>query len=181
MKIRTKHIFAALLMVSAVSIYAGGYSIANAQLTGCTANPSLCNYSTQTCVNDSCLDTTTAPNGGGTQGSVPNGGGTSNSVPNGGGTLPTNGSSGGTGLTNPLQAQNIQQLFDEILSFVITIGGVVIVLMLVLVGFKFVTAQGESEALSSARKSLFWTVIGALVLLGAKSIELGIAATIQSL
>ena len=53
--------------------------------------------------------------------------------------------------------------------------------MLVFVGFKFVTAQGEPGKISEAREMLLCTVIGALVLLGSKAIALGVDATVKAL
>ena len=70
---------------------------------------------------------------------------------------------------------------NNILDFIINIGVVVIVLMIIFVGFKFVMAQGSDSKISDARNMLLWTVIGALVLLGAKAISLGILATVQAL
>jgi hypothetical protein len=89
--------------------------------------------------------------------------------------------SGGTGLQNPLQFSTLPDLLNAILDFAITIGGIVIVVMIVFIGFRFVAAQGKEENLREARTMLLWTVIGALILLGAKAIEVGIEATVQSL
>ncbi len=69
----------------------------------------------------------------------------------------------------------------NILQFVILIGSIVIVLMLVFVGYKFVAAQGSPEKIKEARNMLLWTVIGALVLLGAQAIAMGIQATVTAL
>ncbi len=69
----------------------------------------------------------------------------------------------------------------SILDFVINIGSIVVILMLVFVGFKFVVAQGNDSKISEARTMLLWTVIGALVLLGSKAIALGVKATITAL
>jgi len=69
----------------------------------------------------------------------------------------------------------------NILDFVITIGSIVVILMLVLVGFKFVVAQGVPGKIEEARTMLLWTVIGALVLLGSKAIAMGVQATIRAL
>ena len=43
-------------------------------------------------------------------------------------------------------------------------------LFLLLAGLKFVTAQGNPEKISDARRTFFWTLIGALLVLGAKAI-----------
>ncbi len=61
------------------------------------------------------------------------------------------------------------------------IGTVIIILMLVYVGFLFVTAQGNDSKISEARTALLWTVVGALILLGAQAISLGIQSTVQAL
>ncbi len=69
----------------------------------------------------------------------------------------------------------------NILDFIINIGSIVVILMLVFVGYKFVAAQGSDSKITEARQMLLWTVIGALVLLGAKAISAGILATVQAL
>ena len=53
--------------------------------------------------------------------------------------------------------------------------------MYVFVGFKFVTARGEPGKITEARSALLWTVVGALILLGAEVIARGIQATVQAL
>lgn len=88
----------------------------------------------------------------------------------------------GVGLINPLKAgTNLKTFLGNILDFVISIGTIVVILMIVFVGFKFVTARGEPGEITKAREMLLWTVIGALVLLGAKAIQLGIVATVEAL
>ena len=85
-------------------------------------------------------------------------------------------------LINPLGAgTSLPVLLSDILQFVVRIGSIAVILMLVFVGFKFVTAQGNDSKLTDARSALLWTVIGALVLLGAQAISVGIQATVQAL
>lgn len=101
-----------------------------------------------------------------------------------GGNTTDNGGGGNTGtqLVNPLQGgTSVESFLQGILDFVIRIGVVVVVLMMVYVGFKFVTAQGNETKIGEARTMLLWTVVGALILLGAKAIAIGIQATVQSL
>lgn len=94
----------------------------------------------------------------------------------------TGGTNTGTTLMNPLKSgTSLEGLLNSILDFVIRIGTVVIILMIVYVGFKFVTAQGNESAIRDARQALLWTVVGALILLGAKAISIGLQATVQSL
>lgn len=85
------------------------------------------------------------------------------------------------GLCNPLKVDSVSSLLTIILGFIIKIGTVIIVLMLVWTGFKFVISQGKPEEIQKARTMLMWTIIGALVILGAQAIALGIAATVKSI
>jgi hypothetical protein len=85
-------------------------------------------------------------------------------------------------LINPLKGgSSIESFLRSILAFVVRIGSIIVILMLVFVGFKFVTAQGEPGKLTEARQMLLWTVVGALILLGAQAIASGIEATVQAL
>ncbi len=84
-------------------------------------------------------------------------------------------------LCNPLQSATIQDLLGKVLDAVIAIGTVVVTIMLVYCGFLFVVAQGNEEKVRDARSALVWTVIGALILLGAKVISTIISATVATL
>lgn len=94
----------------------------------------------------------------------------------------------GATLANPLgtkcnstNTDCLGAFLGSILDFVIRIGTVFVILMLVFVGFKFVTAQGSDTKITEARGMLLWTVVGALILLGAKAIQVGITATVKAL
>lgn len=91
-------------------------------------------------------------------------------------------------LANPLNSgecapnQNcLLNFLNKILAFVIKIGTVVVILMMVLVGYKFVAAQGAPDKIKEARDMLLWTVVGALILLGSQAIAKGIEATVRAL
>lgn len=100
----------------------------------------------------------------------------------GGGDSSSGGGDSGGALINPLQGGgDLWGLLNGILRFVINIGAIVVVLMMVYVGFKFVTARGNETAVTEAKKMLLWTVVGALILLGAQAISLGIRATVEAL
>lgn len=98
------------------------------------------------------------------------------------------GGSTGTTLVNPLgnsscSATNscVSDFINNIMKLVIKAGTVAVILMLVYVGFLFVTAQGEPAAITKARNALLWTVVGALILLGSQAISLGIQATVKAI
>jgi hypothetical protein len=101
--------------------------------------------------------------------------------PDGGGNPPDGGGSGTT-LINPLKGgTDLKSFLLSIIDLIIRIGAIIVVLMIVFVGFKFVTARGEPGAITEAKKALLWTLVGALVLLGSKAIALAIEATVAAL
>jgi uncharacterized membrane protein len=69
----------------------------------------------------------------------------------------------------------------EILGYVVEIGLIFLGLMIVFVGFQFVMAQGNPEAVQKARSALLWTAIGGILLIGAQAIATVIASTAQGL
>jgi len=160
---RTFNTFAFVLLFSAFSVPA----FASAQIC----------YAPSDCVSGNCVFSDVegvakcqASTGGGTgPGTVTPGTGPGTVAPN-------------VTLINPLNSGiSLTSFLNNILDFIINIGSVVVILMLVFVGYKFVVAQGKDTALVEARKMLLWTIIGALVLIGAKAISAGILATVQSL
>ncbi len=98
-------------------------------------------------------------------------------------TNPPQGTSNATELYNPLgDNSNLMTFVNTILNLITTtIGPIVIILMLVYTGFQFVVAQGNSTKIEEARRMLLWTVIGALILLGAEAISLAIRATVTGI
>jgi hypothetical protein len=107
--------------------------------------------------------------------------------PGGANNNPPGGANTGVTLNNPLAGacttgQNcLENFLLGILDIVITIGGIVVILMLVYVGFLFTTTSVNPENKQKAREYLAWTLIGALILLGSKAIALGIEATVRAL
>lgn len=94
----------------------------------------------------------------------------------------TTGSGKNVTLFNPLKAgTSLSSLLSDILAFVIRIGVIVVILMIVYVGFKFVMAQGKPGEIEAAKKMLFWTLVGALILLGAQAIASAIQATVTAI
>ena len=85
-------------------------------------------------------------------------------------------------LINPLQGGgSLESFLLNILAFIIRIGTIIVILMTVFVGYKFVAARGEPGKITEARSALLWTVVGALILLGSQAIAIGIRATVQAL
>ena len=109
----------------------------------------------------------------------PVGGGGNTTVGGGGNTGPSGPT---TTLINPLGAgSDLFTFLNSILQVVIRIGTIVVILMLVYCGFKFVTARGKDTQITEAKNNLLWTVVGALILLGAQAIAKGIELTVKAL
>jgi hypothetical protein len=78
---------------------------------------------------------------------------------------------GGVGsLTNPLKAQSIQGFFLAILDILLVFALPIIVLFIMYAGFKYVTARGDANKIADAHQALLWSVIGGVIILGAKLI-----------
>ncbi|HEC94062.1 MAG TPA: hypothetical protein ENI56_01665 [Candidatus Kaiserbacteria bacterium] len=89
--------------------------------------------------------------------------------------------SGQSGLCNPLKAKSITELLNDILTYLVKIGTVFVILMIVYVGFKFTAARGNAGELEKVRIMFLWTVVGALVILGAHVISDMITSTIHTI
>jgi hypothetical protein len=70
-------------------------------------------------------------------------------------------------LENPLRGANsIGELFRTLAQFAIDLAYIVIAAFLLLSGFKFVKAQGNPEELAKAKATFWYTIIGALIIIG---------------
>jgi hypothetical protein len=103
-------------------------------------------------------------------------------TPIGGGSDPPpigGGSDGPQLIPNPLKSDNIQCLIVNILNFVSSIGAILVALMIIYTGYKFVVARGNPKEISEAKTALFYTLLGALILLGAVVIANVLAGTLN--
>ncbi len=66
--------------------------------------------------------------------------------------------------------ENFAQLICQITCFLQPIIIVLAVLMIILSGFQFVTAQGNEEKIKKAKDTFKWTVIGVAIIIGARLI-----------
>jgi Type IV secretion system pilin len=83
---------------------------------------------------------------------------------------------------NPLPGTtSLDGLLKELLKVVINIGAIAVIFFLILAGFKYVTARGDTKQIESAHSTLTWTVIGGMVVLGAQVIANAIQGTVSEL
>ena len=70
-------------------------------------------------------------------------------------------------ISNPFKGVNsLDDVISKIMDIVFQIGGVIAVLMIMYAGFTYVTSGGDPGKIKSANNTLFYTVIGAAILLG---------------
>ena len=84
-------------------------------------------------------------------------------------------------LCNPIAAPDLVTFVNMVLEAIILIAFPFLVLMIVYCGFLFITAQGNAQKLAEARKVFLWTLIGALLVLGAQALSLAIEATVTEI
>jgi hypothetical protein len=88
-----------------------------------------------------------------------------------------------TRLQNPLgdKIPDIPTLITKIIDIVIQFSYIVVACFLIWSGFKFVTAQGNESKISSAKSTFYWTIVGALIVMGAQTLSAMFKATLENL
>lgn len=82
-------------------------------------------------------------------------------------------------LDDPLgESTTIEGLLLSLFDIVFYIGVPVVAFFLIWSGFMFIAAQGNEEKLETAKSRLVWTIVGAILLLGAWTISQAIKGTI---
>ena len=77
-------------------------------------------------------------------------------------------------ICNPIQSSTFADLMSKIADAAAKIGLPLVAVFLIYSGFLFVSARGNEEQLQKAKTTFFWTVIGALLVIGAFAISLAI-------
>jgi hypothetical protein len=83
-------------------------------------------------------------------------------------------------LTNPIKVNNVQSAIYLFVDLAIFVGSILAVLAFIVVGFKFVMAQGNDSKLSEAKQWFLYAVIGTAILIGSKVIVEVIKSTLIS-
>jgi len=87
----------------------------------------------------------------------------------------------GGGIKNPIKADSLAALFENLVSVAIELGTILSVLGIMYGGYLYVTAQGNEEKLGQAQKTVTWALVGTAVLLGARTIMAAIRGTVEQL
>lgn len=84
-------------------------------------------------------------------------------------------------LDNPLSFNTLREFLEAILNVIVTIAFPVVVVMVIYTGFLFVTARGNEQKLSTAKTALVWTLVGAMIVLGAFVLANAISGTVDEI
>lgn len=83
-------------------------------------------------------------------------------------------STGGTDLSfelkNPLAFTSLQDFIVAILNIIIVIATPIVVIFIILAGFKYVTARGNATSIQEATRALTYAIIGGVLIIGAVAI-----------
>ena len=82
---------------------------------------------------------------------------------------------------NPLKYDTIQAVLAAILSVVVQVATPFVVLAVIWCGFLLVTARGNPEKIKKAKDALFYTIIGAVLMLGAAVLSSSLSDTITQI
>jgi hypothetical protein len=82
---------------------------------------------------------------------------------------------------NPLQFTSFSAVANAIASMLAAIGIPLAVIFFIWSGFLFVTAQGNEQQLTKAKKAFFWTAIGTILLIGAYALAAAVANFAQTI
>lgn len=83
-------------------------------------------------------------------------------------------------LNNPLNFPSITDLLAAVLNVVIVISTPIVIFFLIYAGFSFVTAQGNPEKLTQAKKSVMYGIIGGVLIMGSVAIITIINSTVNA-
>ena len=84
-------------------------------------------------------------------------------------------------LCNPIRYGNMGDFLTALLDVMVQIAFPIIVLAIIYTGFLFVAARGNKDKLEDAKKAFLWTVIGALIVLGAAVLSKAIQGTVNQI
>ncbi len=87
---------------------------------------------------------------------------------------PPTGGGGGFTITNPIDSDNFAQIMQKIARLVVMVALPLTVVMIIWAGAQFVFARGDSKKLTDAKNTLWYAIIGALLVVGAFAIATAI-------
>ncbi len=90
------------------------------------------------------------------------------------------GCTGDNCIMNPIHAKTLLELVTDVLAIVAQLSVPIIVIMIIYSGFLFFAAQGDPGKITSAKKTLTWALVGALIIFSSYALYLLIAAVLSN-
>lgn len=103
-----------------------------------------------------------------------------NNPPTSGNNPPTSGNST-VELKNPLKVDSIEAFLVAIIDVILVFALPIIIFFIMYAGFLFTTARGDTSQIEKAKGALLWSVVGGVIVLGAKIIVEVIQGTVTPL
>ena len=73
-------------------------------------------------------------------------------------------------LINPLACDTIPECIEKIINFIFWVALAIVPIIIIIAGFLFLTSGGDPEKVRTAKRMIFWAVIGLAIILFAKGI-----------
>ena len=67
--------------------------------------------------------------------------------------------------TQPANLKCLEALFSNVIAALVGAAGLALFVMLVIGGYKYLTAGGDAQAAESARSTMFWAVMGIVLMI----------------
>jgi hypothetical protein len=68
-------------------------------------------------------------------------------------------------LTNPLSTSDFNKLVGNTLQWVLSVAGSVALIMLIFGGITYITAAGDEQRITTAKRTITWAILGLTVVL----------------
>jgi ABC-type transport system involved in multi-copper enzyme maturation permease subunit len=69
-----------------------------------------------------------------------------------------------------LACNTIPECIEKIITFILWVAGAILPIIIIIAGFLFLTSGGDPEKVRTAKRMIFWAVVGLAIILLAKGI-----------
>lgn len=95
--------------------------------------------------------------------------------------LPSSAAAAGTVIQNPTSVNSISEFIQKVLEAMVRLGLVVVAFFILLAGFYYISARGNSSKLNEAHENFKYVVYGAILILGAWVIATIVGGTVTQI
>jgi len=84
-------------------------------------------------------------------------------------------------ITNPISSNSFADVVKKFAQILVTVGIPLAAIFIVWSGFLFLTARGNDQQLTKAKSTLWWTLVGTAIVVGAYAIASAVVEFAQTL